>query len=59
MIKYKILRHYRDLSKRATVVRRGLSLEEAQKHCRDPNTSTEIYFDGYTVDIPKKIRRKK
>ena len=55
-MKYKILRHYRDISKRARVVKRGLTLEQAQEHCRDPKTSTENYFDGYTEDLPKKKR---
>lgn len=47
---YKIVRHYRDLNKRSKTIKRGLSLEEAQEHCRDPKTSTEDWFDGYTED---------
>jgi hypothetical protein len=49
-MKYKIVRHYRDINKRSRTIKRGFSLEEAQAHCRDPKTSTETYFDGYTED---------
>jgi hypothetical protein len=29
------------------VVRRGLTLDEAQTHCRDESTHGEGWFDGY------------
>ncbi len=60
---YKIVRHF--FSGRKRVIKRGLTLEEAQKHCADPNTSsttctdpkkkriTKIYgswFDGYNKE---------
>lgn len=63
---YKILRFYRDqpgLSNRT--IKRGLTLEEAQAHCHDPETSSKTatlararrrtyrygpWFDGYTED---------
>lgn len=57
---YKIIRiHFRQPS---TVIRTGLSLEEAQKHCKDPESSSSTatakealeytrvhgqWFDGY------------
>ena len=49
-MRYKIVRHYRDINKRSRTIKGGLSLEEAQTHCRDPKTSTEVYFDGYTEE---------
>lgn len=57
---YKIVRHYMNHSNR--VVARGLTLEEAQRHCKDPETSSRTatsaaarkrtrtygpWFDGY------------
>lgn len=61
MTTYKILRFHRDIDK-TLVIERGLTLEEAQAHCKDPETSsstcteaaclnyTEVngaWFDGY------------
>lgn len=63
MATYKIVRFYQGGGHRT--VKRGLTLEEAQQHCKDPETSsrtcklarnrrrTEIYgpwFDGYTEE---------
>lgn len=64
-VKYKIVRFYRDRTRRQRVIKRGLTLEEAQKHCSDPETSSSTavgwharkrterlgaWFDGYTQD---------
>ena len=64
---YKIVRNYFD-GQRAPArrtVKRGLTLEEAQAHCRDPETSSRTctkragkertrrhgeWFDGYTEE---------
>ena len=61
MTTYKIVRGYRDHYTRRTIAR-GLTLEEAQSHCRDPETSSKTatkaaavkrtkimgpWFDGY------------
>lgn len=62
--RYKIVRYYyRDSRKR--VIDRGLTLEQAQKHCQDPETSSKTatsakarrltqqrgpWFDGYDHD---------
>lgn len=58
---YKVIRMFRDSSKRM-VIKTGLTLEEAQAHCRDPETSSSTatgfveqtltknfgpWFDGY------------
>jgi hypothetical protein len=58
---YKVIRMFRDSSKRM-VIKTGLTLEEAQEHCRDPETSSSTakgfvelaltknfgpWFDGY------------
>ena len=49
-MKYKIVRYYRNINKRSRTIKKGLDLGAAQAHCRDPKTSTETYFDGYTED---------
>lgn len=58
---YKIVRMYRDHDKKTTI-KTGLTLEEAQAHCHDPETSSSTatsaearkrteqfgpWFDGY------------
>lgn len=60
---YKIVRHYFKGDKR--VIRTGLTLEEAQEHCSDPETSSSTctskegrrrtekrgpWFDGYSEE---------
>jgi hypothetical protein len=62
---YKIVRYYQDKPKRT--IKSGLTLEQAQAHCNDPETSsitctskdgkrrTVLYgawFDGYDKDRP-------
>ena len=37
---YKIVRHYFDSDRSRRTIQRGLTLEEAQAHCRDPETSS-------------------
>lgn len=64
MTKYKIVRHYFN-SHRKYTVQHNLTLEEAQAHCRDPQSSSGTcynsvgkartkavgpWFDGYTED---------
>jgi len=58
---YKVIRMFRDSAKRM-VIKTGLTLDEAQSHCRDPETSSSTasglvektltrnfgpWFDGY------------
>jgi hypothetical protein len=49
---YKIVKYYQDANKKARVIRTGLTLEEAQAHCRRPDTHNiaEGWYDGYTVE---------
>jgi hypothetical protein len=59
---YRIVRHYRDAEPGHRIIRRGLTLAEAQAHCSDPETSSSTatspaarartrrlgaWFDGY------------
>ena len=48
---YKIVRFNQSGAQR--VVKRGLTLAEAQKHCNDPATSGKTWFDGYTKEKGK------
>lgn len=62
MTTYKIIRFYQRDDQPKRVIKRGLTLEEAQAHCRDPETSSSTctssegrrrteergpWFDGY------------
>ena len=45
---YRIVRHYSD-GRPSKVIKKNLSLKEAQEHCNDPRTKKEgKWFDGYT-----------
>jgi hypothetical protein len=46
---YRIIRHYFKRGKR--IIKRGLTLEEAQRHCKDPETSSR------TCTLAKNVRR--
>jgi hypothetical protein len=72
MALYKIVRMYRD-GKASRTIETGLTLQEAQAHCRDPETSSSTatgaiakartrrhgpWFDGYEeMPAPKRRRR--
>jgi len=43
---YKIVRCYRS-DKPSRTIKSGVTIHEAQEHCRDPKTSTAEYFDAY------------
>jgi len=62
-LRYKIIRFY--AKGRARTLHRGLTFEQAEKHCSDPETSSRTavlplakartarlgdWFEGYTVD---------
>jgi hypothetical protein len=50
---YSIIRHYAKIGKGPKVIKRGLTLEQAQTHCQDPKTQkmtgsfNSQWFDGY------------
>lgn len=50
---YTIIRFYKDHYPRRRVIARGLSLEQAQAHCHDPETSSS------TCKKPHNVRRTK
>lgn len=62
---YKIVRHYFDAGINKRIMARGLTLEQAQKWCNDPETSSSTatssaarartrrvgeWFDGYSAE---------
>lgn len=48
---YRIVRHYQDPSKERTIVRTGLTVQQAQLHCQDPETSSS------TCTTPTAVQR--
>lgn len=51
MTTYKIVRFYRDADKPNEVKQTGLTLEEAQKHCKSKTScKPDVWFDGYTLE---------
>lgn len=44
---YDIVRFYADDNKPSEVIERGVSLEEAQLHCKRIDTHGDGWFDGY------------
>jgi hypothetical protein len=49
---YKIIRFHQDEEHpdHRKVIKRGLSLAEAQAHCQHPSTRGDDWFDGYDED---------
>lgn len=52
---YKIIRFR--FNKRPRTIKKGLTLKEAQAHCRDPKTRGNGWFDGYENYKARKKRR--
>lgn len=56
MITYKIIRFFNDPKKCSKIIRKGLTLEEAQMHCNHNDSISlnkdgkPIWFDGYTKE---------
>lgn len=44
---YKIVRHFFRSDRRARVIKRGLTLQEAQAHCQNPETSSSTCTTAY------------
>ena len=47
-MKYKIVRFNKNGAQR--VIKRGVTLAEAKKHCNDPATAGKTWFDGFTKE---------
>ena len=45
-MKYKIVRMYKD-DRPSKIMYTGFTLEQAQTHCQNPNTSGDGWFDGH------------
>ena len=54
---YKVVRFYLDRgleTSRRRTIKKGLTLEEAQTHCRDPNTSSNTATTAYAKRITRR-----
>jgi hypothetical protein len=54
---YKVVRHYFDAGRSNTVVKKGLSLNEARRHCKRPDAHGDGWFDSYTRDGERLVER--
>lgn len=46
--RYKIIRCYQQEGKKAKTVQTGLTLEQAQEHCSNPNSrKAGVYYDAF------------
>ena len=49
---YRIIR-FKHKGPSSRVIKKGLTLKEAQKHCNDPSTRGQGWFDGYSKEVKK------
>lgn len=47
MSTYKVIRFYKDWDRPNKVILEGLTLDEAQTHCKREDAHGEDWFDGY------------
>lgn len=52
---YRIVRFYRDADVTRRVIRRGLSLDAAQAHCQDPETSSSTATNKTAVSLTRRV----
>jgi len=50
MATYKIERFYSDGRRSKKTIKKGLTLKQAQTHCRRKDTRGKTWFDGYTKE---------
>ena len=52
---YKIVRMFFSDDIKSKVIKRGLSLKEAQRHCRDKQTSSSTCTDSKGIELAKQV----
>lgn len=50
MTTYKVIRFYKDHMRDKKVIMTGLTLEQAQAHCKREDTRGDDWFDGYEAE---------
>ncbi len=55
ILAYKIVRHYFNAGIKKRVIATSLTLEEAQNHCKDPNSSWKTFTRKVGKDRTRKL----
>ena len=55
MTTYKIIRSFFSDDIKSKVIKRGLSLKEAQRHCRDKQTSSSTCTEPKGIELTKRV----
>lgn len=53
--KYKIIRFFKSARLPSQTIVKGLSLEQAQRHCKDPETNSKTATDVHSVERTKRL----